>query len=115
MRLSKVIKEFNVSLQRVVDVLQENGITVEANPNSKIDDKYYDLLAENFGADRARKHKAAELFQGRREEKQAALEQARADREGQAAYVRRERGGADERAAPHLDDAVGRPADARLR
>ena len=85
MRLSKVIKEFNVSLQRVVDVLQENGITVEANPNSKIDDKYYDLLAENFGADRARKHKAAELFQGRREEKQAALEQARADREAEKA------------------------------
>ena len=85
MRLSKVIKEFNVSLQRVVDVLQENGITVEANPNSKIDDKYYDLLAENFGADRARKHKAAELFQGRREEKQAAREQARADREAEKA------------------------------
>ncbi len=85
MRLSKVIKEFNVSLQRVVDVLQENGITVEANPNSKIDDKYYDLLADNFSADKALKHQAAELFQGRREEKQAALEQARADREAEKA------------------------------
>lgn len=49
MRLSKVTKEFNVSLQRVVDVLQENGISVEANLNSKIDDKYYSLLADKFG------------------------------------------------------------------
>ena len=76
MRLSKVTKDYNVSLQRVVAVLQEHGVAVEPNLNSKIDDKYAELFAEKFGADKARKDQAEKQFQGRRVEKQQALEQA---------------------------------------
>ena len=70
MRLSKVTKDYNVSLQRVVDVLLENGVTVEPNLNSKIDDKYSELFAEKFGADKARKDQADKQFQSRREKPQ---------------------------------------------
>ena len=80
MRLSKVTKEFNVSLQRVVDVLKDNGIEVEANPNTKIDDSLHDIFSKAFGADKAMREEADNLFKDRREEKQAALDQARAER-----------------------------------
>ena len=86
MRLSKVTKEFNVSLQRVVDVLNANGIELaEPTLNSKIDDAYHDLFVAAFGADKAMKDEADNLFKDRREEKQAVLDQARAEREAEKA------------------------------
>ena len=85
MRLSKVTKEYNVSLQRVVDVLKENGIEVEANLNSKIDDSLNDLFVRAFSADKALREEADNLFKDRREDKQAALDQARAEREAEKA------------------------------
>ena len=70
MRLSKVTKDYNVSLQRVVAVLQEHGVAVEPNLNSKIDDKYAELFAEKFGADKARKDQASiSLGEGDRKHK----------------------------------------------
>ena len=90
MRLSKVTKDYNVSLQRVVAVLQEHGVAVEPNLNSKIDDKYAELFAEKFGADKARKDQAEKQFQGRRVEKQQALEQARIEREAEKAAEKAE-------------------------
>ena len=102
MRLSKVTKDYNVSLQRVVAVLQEHGVAVEPNLNSKIDDKYAELFAEKFGADKARKDQAEKQFQGRRVEKQQALEQARIEREAEKAAEKAEA----ERKAEKTPDAT---------
>ena len=44
MRISKVTKEFNVSLNSVIEVLKENGIEVEPNLNTKIDDSLTNSL-----------------------------------------------------------------------
>ncbi len=85
MRISKVTKEFNVSLNSVIEVLKENGIEVEPNLNTKIDDSLHELFAKKFGADKAMKDEANSLFKERRDEKQAALDQARADREADKA------------------------------
>ncbi|MDO4212089.1 MAG: hypothetical protein Q4D23_10365, partial [Bacteroidales bacterium] len=86
MRLSKVTKEFNVSLQRVIDVLSANGINLEdPTLNSKVDDSCHDLFVAAFGADKAMKDEADNLFKDRREEKQAVLDQARAEREAEKA------------------------------
>lgn len=54
-RLSKVVKDFNVSLDRIADFLEKHGIVVEHNPNSKIDDSVYELLMTEFGSDKAHK------------------------------------------------------------
>ena len=61
-RINKVIKEFNIGLERVVDFLAEKGIAVEANLNTKIDDEAYALLSQAFGADKDLKEEANELF-----------------------------------------------------
>ena len=107
MRLSKVTKDYNVSLQRVVAVLQEHGVAVEPNLNSKIDDKYAELFAEKFGADKARKDQAEKQFQGRRVEKQQALEQARIEREAEKAAEKAEAERKAEKAVPATPKAEG--------
>jgi translation initiation factor IF-2 len=47
-RLSKAAREFNISLDTIVEFLSENGFTVERNPNSKLDSEMYGLLADAF-------------------------------------------------------------------
>lgn len=84
-RLSKVTKEFNVGLQRVVDTLKEQGHEVEANLNAKIGDEQYELLKAAFGADKDQRTEAEKLFHNRREEKRAEREEERAERQAEAA------------------------------
>lgn len=71
-RLSKVTKEFNIGLQRVVDFLQEKGHNVEPSLNTKIEDAQYDLLRQEFGGDKDLKQEAEQLFQSRQKEKKTA-------------------------------------------
>ncbi len=68
-RLNKVIKEFNVGLQTVVDFLAKKGEKVEAVPSTKITEAQYDLLRKEFGADKELRSKAEEMLQGRQKEK----------------------------------------------
>ena len=41
-RLNKIIKQYNIGLQNLVDFLNSIGAEVEANPNAKISDSYMD-------------------------------------------------------------------------
>lgn len=50
-RLSKLIKQYNIGLATLVDFLNENGADVELNPNSKVSDVYLPLLEERFRKD----------------------------------------------------------------
>ena len=68
-RLNKVIKEFNVGLQTVVDFLAKKGIEIESNPSAKIDEKQYDLLRKEFGADKDLRDEAEKMLQSRQKEK----------------------------------------------
>ena len=68
-RLNKVIKEFNVGLQTVVDFLTTKGVEVKASPSEKISDAQYDLLRQEFGADRDLRTEAEKMIQNRQKEK----------------------------------------------
>lgn len=48
-RISKVVKEFNIGVSTLVDFLKKKGIDVEANPNTKISAEAYGLAAKEFG------------------------------------------------------------------
>ena len=68
-RLNKVIKEFNVGLQTVVDFLTTKGFEVKVSPSEKISDAQYDLLRQEFGADRDLRTEAEKMIQNRQKEK----------------------------------------------
>ena len=68
-RLNKVIKEFNVGLQTLVDFLAKKGHTVNASPSEKISDEQYELLRKEFGADKDLRNEAEKMLQSRQKEK----------------------------------------------
>lgn len=57
-RLSKVKGEFNVSLDRIYEYLEDQGFQVERNPNGKISDEMYKSLQDEFAIDREEKEEA---------------------------------------------------------
>jgi translation initiation factor IF-2 len=52
-RLSKVAKDLNIGLDHVVESLNANGVTVEKNPNAKINQDAYNILLKEFSQDKA--------------------------------------------------------------
>ncbi len=58
MRLSKVAKEFNLSLGKITEFLAAKGRPVENNPNAKIGDEEYSLLSKEFSGDKSAKEEA---------------------------------------------------------
>lgn len=54
-------KEFNVGISTIVDFLGDKGHKVEFNPNTKIEEDMYNLLAKEFAADKAVKEKSEKL------------------------------------------------------
>ncbi len=59
-RLSKVARNLNVGINTLVEFLHKKGITVEANPNTKIEDEQYNLLVAEFSKDKKIKKEAIE-------------------------------------------------------
>ena len=69
-RLNKVIKEFNVGMQTVVDFLEKKGHKLEeVNPNTKLTDEQYSLVKKEFQTDEHLRNEAEKLRQTRQEEK----------------------------------------------
>ena len=54
-RLNKVLKELNISLDRAVEFLSAKNIKIDARPTTKIDLKIYDLLSTEFEAYKSEK------------------------------------------------------------
>jgi len=63
LRLSKVAKEFNLSLGKIVEFLATKGYPVESNPNAKIGDQEYRLLLKEFSSDKSAKEEAEHVSQ----------------------------------------------------
>lgn len=61
MRLSKVAKEFNLSLGKITEFLASKGRPVENNPNAKIGDEEYSLLSKEFSGDKSAKEEAQHI------------------------------------------------------
>ena len=71
LRLSKIAKEFNLSLGTIVDFLASKGHKVEQNPNAKIGDEEYTLLMKEFQSDKFAKEEAQQVAQIIKEKKES--------------------------------------------
>ena len=69
-RLNKVLREFNISLDRAVEFLASNGHEIEARPTSKISSEQYNLLLEEFRSDKSSKVESHDLSEEKRKEKE---------------------------------------------
>jgi translation initiation factor IF-2 len=70
-RINKVLRELNISLERAVDYLKDKGIAIEANPNAKISDKEFNILQSQFAGDKGNKEASKEVGEEKRKEKEA--------------------------------------------
>ncbi|MES2812431.1 MAG: translation initiation factor IF-2 [Bacteroidota bacterium] len=70
-RINKVLREFNISLERAVDFLKDKGFTIESNPNTKINDEIYNVLSNQFAGDKGNKDASKEVSEEKRKEKEA--------------------------------------------
>ena len=70
-RINKVLRELNISLERAVDYLKDKGIVVEANPNAKISDNEFNILQNQFAGDKGNKEASKGVGEEIRKEKEA--------------------------------------------
>lgn len=74
-RINKVLRELNISLERAVDYLKEKNHTIDASPNAKISQVEYDILCGQFSADKGKKVASLEVGEEKRKEKEALKKQ----------------------------------------
>ncbi len=82
-RLNKVLRELNISLDRAVDFLSSKGHEIEARPTTKISNQVYQVLLDEFQTDMSKKVASKEVGEEKRKEKEAIriqLEQEQEDR-----------------------------------
>ena len=70
-RINKVLRELNISLERAVDYLKDKGIVIDANPNAKISEKEFSILQNQFAGDKGNKEASKEVSEEKRKEKEA--------------------------------------------
>jgi translation initiation factor IF-2 len=71
MRLNKVLKELNISLDRAVEHLHAKGYEVEERPTTKISQEEYQVLFNEFQTDKSKKVASREAGEEKRKEKEA--------------------------------------------
>tara|TARA_B000000475_G_scaffold87975_1_gene71216 strand:+ start:1383 stop:3947 length:2565 start_codon:yes stop_codon:yes gene_type:complete len=69
-RLNKVVREFNISLERVVEFLSSKGHEIDARPTTKISQIQYDLLLNEFSSDRSSRVESHDLSEEKKKEKE---------------------------------------------
>ncbi|SFT11779.1 translation initiation factor IF-2 [Zhouia amylolytica] len=71
LRLNKVLRELNISLDRAVEFLAAKGHEVEARPTTKITNEVYEVLLGEFQTDKSKKVASKEVGEEKRKEKEA--------------------------------------------
>jgi len=71
MRLNKVLRELNISLDRAVEYLADKGHEIEARPTTKITGDVYQVLLDGFETDANKKAASKEVGEEKRKEKEA--------------------------------------------
>ena len=64
-RLGKAAGELNVGLPTIVEFLSSKGITIDTNPNTKLDKEHYEMLCDEFAADQDLKEKSKGVLSNR--------------------------------------------------
>ena len=70
-RLNKVLRELNISIDRAIDFLESKSIEIEKRPTTKISLEIYDLLSNEFQTDANKKVASKELGEAKSKEKEA--------------------------------------------
>lgn len=70
-RLNKVLRELNISLDRAVEFLETKGIEIEKRPTTKISDEVYQVLSDEFETDANKKVASKEVSEAKLKEKEA--------------------------------------------
>ncbi|MEE9406635.1 MAG: translation initiation factor IF-2 [Polaribacter sp.] len=71
MRLNKVLRELNISLDRAVEYLADKGHEIESRPTTKISGDIYQVLQDGFQTDASKKAASKEVGAEKRKEKEA--------------------------------------------
>ena len=74
-RLNKVLRELNISIDRAVDFLETKGIEIEKRPTTKISTDVYDVLSGEFQTDASKKVASKEVSEAKLKEKEALREE----------------------------------------
>ena len=74
-RLSKVLRELNISMDRAIDFLESKNIEIEKRPTTKISAEVYQLLSGEFQTDASKKVASQEVGQAKQKEKEALRQQ----------------------------------------
>ena len=70
-RLNKVLRELNISIDRAIDFLESKSIEIEKRSTTKISLDIYDLLSNEFQTDANKKVESKELGEAKSKEKEA--------------------------------------------
>lgn len=69
-RLNKVLRELNISLDRAVEYLDSKGVEIEKRPTTKISEETYKLLSDQFETDANKKMKSQAVSEAKLKEKE---------------------------------------------
>lgn len=74
-RLNKVLRELNISIDRAVDFLESKGIEIDKRPTTKISEEVYNILSNEFETDANKKVASKEVGEAKQKEKEILREQ----------------------------------------
>lgn len=74
-RLNKAVKEFNISMSRLVEFLQGKGYEVESNPNAQLEEAAYSALQAEFAKDGEQRKASHEVVIAKVPEEKLELEE----------------------------------------
>ena len=69
-KISKIAKDLNISLSTAVEFLQKKDITVDDNPNARIDDDVVDILVKEFQPDKDLNSKSEQFSSERAQQRE---------------------------------------------
>ncbi|MBT8266543.1 MAG: translation initiation factor IF-2 [Bacteroidia bacterium] len=70
-RLNKVLRELNISIDRAVEYLESKGIEIEKRPTTKISEEVYEILSDEFQTDANKKVASKVVSEAKLKEKEA--------------------------------------------
>ena len=74
-RLNKVLRELNISLDRAVEFLESKSIEIEKRPTTKISEEVHIILSNEFQTDATKRMASKEVSEAKLKEKEALREQ----------------------------------------
>ena len=71
-KISKIAKDLNISLSTAVEFLRKKNITVDDNPNARIEEDVVDILVKEFKSDKDLKSKSEQFSTVRQQQREKA-------------------------------------------